>query len=486
MKFEEISSDGLKRTYKVEIAAKDIETQIQVELEGLKSKVDMKGFRPGHAPIALLEKQHGPAIRGQVLEQMVNAAAEKIVTDSKIKPAGDPAVDKVKYEEGSNLEFQLDVDILPEIKLPDLTRIKLDRLKAGADDRAVKKVIEGLLEQQKIFEDSPKGAKAKLGDAVVIDFIGRVGGKKFEGAEADDFQLELGSGSFIEGFEDQLVGKKAGDTAFVKVTFPENYNMKEVAGKAAEFEVTVKGVKVRKQGKADDAFAKALGFDHLKGLTESITKKIEDDNASLARALVKRKLLDHLAAEHTFEVPPRMVEREYQEIWERIKEDMLASGDLSAEDAKTLEEPKDAADRKDFRHIAERRVRLGLLLAEIGNVNNVTVNQEEINHQIMFEARRFPGQEQAVFDYYRKNDAAMKSARAPVYEDKVVDLILASAKVTEKDVTTDQLTAAYDAMETADDGAGQKPAKKAKKATASPAAGTVTKKAPSKKAAKKK
>lgn len=488
MKFNELSTGGLKRSFKVVIAGKEIEALVKTELEGLKSKVNLKGFRPGHAPVSLLEKRHGPAVLGQVLENQVKAAAEKVVADTKIQPAEPPSVEELNYEEGSDLEFQLNVFILPKIKLPDLTKIKLERLKAPADKAAVKSIMDGLLAQQKQFEEAPKATKAKIGDAVVIDFIGKIDGKKFEGAEAEDFQLELGSSAFIDGFEDQLVGKEAGDSAVVKVTFPENYNMAEVAGKDAEFDVTVRAVRTRKTLKANDEFAASLGFEHLKQLNESIVKKIEEDNQRVAGLIVKRKLLDILAAENKFEVPDGMVEREYREIWARIRDDMVEAGEIDQEAAKTMEEPADAADRRDFRDIAERRVRLGLLLAEIGRVNEVTVSQEDINQQILFEAKRFPGQEKEVFDYYRGNEQAVHNVRAPVYEDKVCELILATAKVTETVVTSDQLAKAYDALEAEDEAAEDAKQKKpaAKAAKAKPVAKkAVKKKTPVKKSAKK-
>ena len=509
MKFEEVITTGLSRSFNVVIAAQDVESQFEAELKNLKARSSMKGFRPGHAPVSLLKKQHGPAIRGQVLEQMVNTAAEKIVSEKKFKLADTPNVEVDPYEEGANLSFQLALDILPEIALPDLSKIKLERLVAKADPAAVKKNLDALIASQKFYKEAAKGATAKSGDALVIDFVGTIEGEKFEGGEAQDFQLELGSGSFIPGFEDQLTGARAGDNLIVKVTFPDDYNMKELAGKEGEFDVKIKTIKVRKVGKVDDESAKALGFDSIKTLKEIIVKRKEDESEELARAIAKRKLLDLLAEENKFEVPTGMVAREYKVIWLRIKDDMVANGELSKAEAKTQEEPEDQADREEFMSIAERRVRLGLLLAEIGAAENITVSRDEVNQQIFVEARSFPGQEQEVLDYYKKNEHAMKAARAPVYEDKVVDLIFEKARVTEKNVTHDQLTKAYEALEDDTELADEKPAKKpakkttkktakspakgtpkspaAKKAKAStPAAKKVTKKTPTGKTAKKK
>ncbi len=496
MKFEEVISTGLSRSFNVVIAAQDVESQFEAELKNLKARSNMKGFRPGHAPVSLLKKQHGPAIRGQVLEQMVNTAAEKIVSEKNFKLADTPNVEVDPYEEGANLSFQLALDILPVFDLPDLSKIKLERLVAKAEPAAINKIIDELIASQKFYEDAAKGAKAKSGDALVIDFVGTIGGEKFEGGEAQDFQLELGSGSFIPGFEDQLTGAKAGDNVIVKVTFPEDYNMKELAGKEGEFDVKINAIKVRKTGKVDDESAKALGFDSIKTLKDIMAKKKEDEYAELARAIAKRKLLDLLAAENKFEVPAGMVSREYKVIWLRIKDDMVANGELSEAEAKTQEEPADQADREDFINIAERRVRLGLLLAEIGAAENVTVSRDEVNKQIFVEARRFPGQEQEVLDYYQNNENAKKAARAPVYEDKVVDLIFEKAKVAEKSVTPDQLTRAYEALEADEEMPEEKPAKKAKKKPApkktakksakkAPAKKTATGKTPAKKVTKK-
>lgn len=476
MKINELSAEGLKRSYQVVIPASDFDTRVKTELEGLKSTVNLKGFRPGKAPISLLEKQYGDKVRGQVLQKMVNEGADKVIKDNNLQPATQPMVDIIKFETGKDVEVKVEMEILPAITVPDLSKIKLEKLEAPVDDAAVKKIIDGLLSQQKLFEDAAKTAKAKNGDAVLIDFLGKIDGTPFEGAEAEDFQLELGSGSFIDTFEDQLIGTKAGDKKVVKVKFPKDYNMDGVAGKAAEFEVTVKGVKTPVTAKANDEFAKTLGFDDLKALTANITEQIEKDNTQLARAIVKRKLLDALSEASSFTVPVGMVDKEYAQIWEQIKMDLVQNGELTVAEAKTLTEPKDKADRDDFKNIAERRVRLGLLLAEVGRANSVQVSQEEINQQIMFEAQRFPGKEKEVFDYYRKNQQAVADVRAPVYEDKVVDLILETANVTTRKLSTEELKAAFEALENEDQQQEQKPAKK--KVTA--------KKAPAKKAAPKK
>jgi len=486
MKIDELSSKGLVRSYKVVIAAKDMEAKVKIELEGLKDKVNIKGFRPGKTPVSMIEKMHGPAVRSQVLERLVNESAEKVFKEKKIQPAVQPHVHELKFEDGKDVEFELEVQVLPEIKIPDFSKFKLERLNAKAEDKTVNDIVDGLLKQQKSFEETPKATAAKKGDAVVIDFLGKIDGKPFEGAEAEDFQLELGSGAFIEGFEEQLVGAKAGDEKAVKVTFPKDYNMDAVAGKDAEFEVKVKAVKKPVASKANDEFAKSLGFDSLKALKDNIIKQVEEDNHALSRAMAKRKLLDQLADASTFEVPAGMVDQEYKQIWERIKQDMVMAGEVKPEEVEGKMEPTNKDDRVEFKAIAERRVRLGLLLAEIGRVNEVTVSQEEISKQILFEAQKFPGQEQQVFDYYRSTPQAAESARAPVYEDKVVDLIFAKAQVNEKSVSTEALKKAYEQMEQEDEEGASSDAKKPAKKKAAPKKAAAKKPAAKKAPAKKK
>ncbi|HXV74475.1 MAG TPA: trigger factor, partial [Sphingomonadales bacterium] len=382
-------------------------------------------------------------------------------------------------------------EVLPKIETPDLSKIKLEKLVAKADAASINAVMQRLLRENKQFADAPAAAAAATGEAVVIDFQGRVGGKPFEGAEAENFQLELGSNAFIPGFEAGLVGVKAGETRTLKVTFPKDYRMKGVAGKEAEFEVKVRAVKRRVEQKADDAFAKALGFENLKALTENITRQIEAENAALSRAYLKRRLLDHLAAEVKFAAPATLVEREYRQIWERIKQDMLMHGEATADQLNTLAEPADAKERKEYRDIAERRVRLALLMSEIGRELDVKVTPEEVNQQIMFEAQRNPGHEREVLEFFKKNPEAYESAQAPVYEEKVVDIVLSKITTTEKALTPDALRAAFENLDTEEEAPAVKSAAPeaktpAKKAVPAKAAKTPAKTAAPKKAAAKK
>lgn len=448
MKIHQLSNKDLRQSYKVLIEAIEIESEVRKELEKLKSRVALKGFRLGKTPLNLLEKTHGKAVRGQLLEKMVNEGIEKIYVEHHIKPAARPNVEILKFDETSDLEFRIDLDVLPTIDIPDLSKIKLERLIAKIEISDVNSRIQRLLSEHKQFVDAPKDSAVVLGDVVVIDFRGSVGGKPFEGAEAEDFHLEIGSGMFVEGFETGLMGSKIGDERLLKLTFPKDYRVKNLAGKATEFRVKIKAIKKRANLKADDSFAKSLGFPNLSTLTDNITKQIEAENQAFSRAYLKRCLLDHLATQAKFAAPAGLVEREYKQIWERIKQDMLVHKEATPEELKTLDEPSDLTERKEYRALADRRVRLALLMGELGHRLNVKVTPEEVNQQIMYEAQRNPGQERQVLEFFKKNPAAYESAHAPVYEEKVVDTILTKISITEKSVSLEKLRAALESLDT--------------------------------------
>lgn len=447
MKIHQLSNKDLRQTYKVLIESAEIENQVRKELEQLKSRVALKGFRLGKTPLKLLEKTHGKAVRGQLLEKMVNEGIEKIYVEHRIKPAARPSVEIIKFDEASDLEFRIDLDVLPKIDIPDVSKIKLEKLTAKVEATDVNSRLQRLLGDHKQFIDAPKDSAVVLGDVVVIDFKGSVDGRPFEGAEAEDFHLEIGSGMFVEGFESGLLGAKAGDERLLKVTFPKDYRIKDLADKNTDFRVKIKAVKHRAAQKADDVFAKSLGFANLSALTENITKQIEAENAAFSRAYLKRCLLDHLAADTKFVAPAALVEREYKQIWERIKQDMLAHGEMKPEQLKALGEPSDPKERREYRAIADRRVRLALLMSELGQELNVKVTPEEVNQQIMYEAQRNPGQERQVLEFFKKNPAAYESAHAPVYEEKVVDTILTKIAITEKSVSIQKLRSALESLD---------------------------------------
>ncbi|WP_321391588.1 trigger factor [Emcibacter sp.] len=478
MQVTETNSEGLKRGYKVVISAGDIETKLNSELEKVRAQIKMPGFRPGKAPISLLKKLHGKNLMGQVLEETINSTSQNVLEEQKVRPATQPniAIDE-GYEEGKDLEYTMSLEIVPEFEIPDLSKLKLEKLVAEPAADQVKEALEGIAAQQKNYKKAAKTYKAAEGDAVLIDFLGKLDGVAFDGGAGEDFQLVLGSSAFIPGFEDQLIGVKAGDEKEVNVTFPENYQSEQLAGKPAVFEVTVKEVQKPEAAKVDDELATKLGLSDLAALEEAVKGQLSQETDSLSRTCLKRSLLDALADLVDFDVPSGMVDMEFEQIWNQLKMDMYREASEGNADLKPeeVEEPGDDV-KEEYKAIAERRVRLGLLLSEIGQQNKVTVGQEEVTRQIAQEARRFPGQEKQVFEFYQSNPQAMAQVRAPLFEEKVVDFILEQATVAEKPVTRDDLIAKLE-----EDEAAETPVK-GKKAPAKKAA---AKKAPAKKAAAK-
>ena len=465
MHVEELQNEGLKRAYKVVVGVDEIEERLQVILKDLRDRVHLKGFRPGKAPLPLLKRLHGERAFGQVIEETVSESTEKVFRDNQVRPAMRPDVDLEDVEQDKDLAFTVKVEVLPEIDIADFAAPALERLVAKAGDQDIDSYLERLAAQQKRFEPAAKTYKAKDGDAVVIDFIGRIDGEAFDGGAGEDHQLELGSGTFIPGFEEQLVGVKTGDKKDVTVTFPEDYGANELAGKEAVFEVTAKEVRKPADVKIDDDLAKNLGLDDLAALREMVSQQIGRENAELSRARLKRALLDALADRYDFAVPQGMVDLEYRQIWEQIKRDAIMAGEAKPEDYEGKDEPDDEADRTEVRSIAERRVRLGLLLSELGMENNIQIGKDELNRRVVEEARRYPGQEQQVFEFYQNNEQAMAQLRAPLYEDKVVDFILEMADITDRDVTREELERAL--AEVDDDAQAEaKPKPAAKKAAA--------------------
>lgn len=487
MQIEELLIDGLKHEYKVTVPAKDLDARLDAILTEFRATANIKGFRPGKAPLSLLKRMHGDRAQGQVLSETMQETSAKLFEEKNLKPAMRPEVDMVnEFESGKDLEYKLTVEVLPEIDVDGFKAPKLERWVAEVDEAAIDGFVERIASQQKSFKKAAKTTKAKEGDAVLINYVGRVDGVEFPGGAGEDFQLELGSGMFIPGFEDQLVGAKAGEEKVVTVTFPEEYQAEDLAGKEAEFTVTVSEVRKPAEAEINDDLAKNMGFDDLAGLRESVKGQLEADNNSLTRAHLKRGLLDALADEYSFDVPAGMVDLEFRQIWEQIKRDAINSGEAKPEEFDGMEEPADKEEAAEFRGIAERRVRLGLLLSEIGVKNDVQVNQEEVNKRIIEEARRFPGQEAQVFEYFQSNEEARAQLRAPIFEEKVVDFVLESAELKDKKVSRDDLEAAVRALD--EEEANPAKAKEKKKAAPKKAAAkkAPAKKAPAKKAAPKK
>lgn len=492
MQVTETNNEGLKREFKIVVPGKDITKRLETQLSNMKDRIRMPGFRPGKAPMPLLKKLHGKNLIGQVLEDTINEVTGKALEERNLRPALQPRIEitSFEYESEGDLEYNMSVEIVPAIEVPDFSKVKLERLVAEVEDSAVDAEIERFSSFQKNFTEAPKTKKAELGDAVLIDFVGKRDGVAFEGGTAEGHLLELGSGQFIPGFEDQLVGVKAGDEKTITVTFPEQYPSKDLAGQDVTFDVTVKEVRVSAPVEINDEFAKNLGLESLEALRNTLKDRLGDEIKSLSRQRLKRSLLDALADSEKFEVPAGMVDLEFQQIWQHVLHDLNHEAHAHHDHAPgeacnhEIEEPGEEV-KAEYRAIADRRVRLGLLLAEVGQKNNITVPQDEVTRLVAREARRFPGQEKKVFEYYQQNPQALAQLRAPLYEDKVVDFILELVKVTDKTVTREELKRAVEADDELPE--VKAPEKKAaKKAKAEDAADAAEGEAKPKKAAAKK
>jgi trigger factor len=439
MQVTELSAEGLKREYKVVVEAAEIEGQVAHRLEELKGRIRMPGFRPGKVPLALLRKQYGRSVMGEVLEQAVNRGSQKAITDHELRPALRPRIEVTAFDEGADLEFTMAVEVLPEVPEVDLKQIELTRPVAEVTEETVAGALDRFARRFQEYEAPAEPRPSRTGDRVIIDFEGRVDGGAFEGGQAEDVPLVLGSGFMLPGFEEQLTGIEAGAEVTVETGFPESYPNADLAGKAATFAVKVKEVSEPKPLELSDDLAKGQGFDDLPALQGAIRDSIAKEYAQLARAKVKRALLDHLAENYRFQVPAGMVDLEFEAIWKQLKQEMERTGEALAE-GQSEDELK-----AEYRAIAERRVRLGLILSDVGQKNELKVEQHELNTAIMDQARRYPGQEQKVFDFFRNNPSAVEHLRAPLYEDKVVDFILQMASVSERQVTPEELMADPDA-----------------------------------------
>ena len=483
MQIVETTNEGLKRAYTLTITAKDIDAKIDAEVKKVAPQVRMPGFRPGKVPANLVRKMHGDALHADVLNTTVRESVDGLIKDKKLRPALQPKVEMADgYEQGKDAELTVEVEVLPEIEAPSVEGLKLEKLNVPVSDEQMNEALERIAEGQKSYKDAAKTKKAADGDQLIIDFVGSVDGEEFEGGKAEDAPLVIGSGQFIPGFEEQLTGVKTGDEKTITVTFPEDYPAEHLAGKEAQFAVTVKQVKVEAETKVDDEFAKNLGLESLDKLKELIKGQIEQESAGLTRTQMKRQLLDKLAADHDFPVPPTMVEAEFQQIWNQLQAEAAKEEDPEAA-IKEIEAEKD-----DYKRIAERRVRLGLLLSEIGQANGVEISQQEMQMLIQQAAQQYrPEDRERFLEYVRNEPMAQAQLRAPLYEDKVVDFLFDKADVTEREVTREELEAAIEAEEEGEAEKAKPAAKKkapAKKADADekPAA----KKAPAKKPAAKK
>jgi trigger factor len=441
MQVTETLNEGLKRAYELILTAEELDAKVNAKLKEAQPEIEMKGFRKGKVPMPLLKKQFGERLLGESMQEEIDAAMSKHFEESGDRPALQPQVKMTNedWKEGDDVNVEMSYEKLPEVPEVDLSGVEIEKLVVKADDASVDEALASLAKTAQDFKDRKKGTKAKDGDQVVIDFVGKVDGEPFDGGAAEDYPLVLGSNSFIPGFEEQLVGVKAEEEKAVEVTFPEEYGAEHLAGKAAVFDVTVKAVKEPVDAEVDDELAKKFGAEDLESLKGQIRERLEAEFAGAARQVMKRDLLDKLDALVSFELPPTLVDAEAKQIAHQLYHEEHPED--HGHDHGAIEPTEEHS------KLAERRVRLGLLLAEIGQKAEVEVTDAEMTQAIMSQARQYPGQERAFFDFVRQNAQMQQQLRAPIFEDKVIDHIAAQAKVTEKEVSKDELQTAVEALD---------------------------------------
>ena len=486
MQTKQTVNEGLKRAYLITIPAAELAAKIDSEIKKVAPQVRMPGFRPGKVPANLVRKMHGEALHAQVVNDTIRESVDTLLRNEALRPAMQPEVGlNEDYAEGKDAAITVSLEVLPAIEAPSIDGLKLERLVVPVTDAQIDEALGNIASQNKSYKDAAKTRKAAEGDQLIIDFVGKLDGVEFDGGKAEDAALVLGSNTFIPGFEDQLVGVKTGQEKTITVTFPENYQADHLAGKEATFDITVKAVKTETETTLDEDFAKSLGLDSLEKLREIMKAQLEQQTAGLTRTQMKRALLDQLAAGHSFEVPGTMVEAEFQQIWAQLQQE-AARDENPADALKQIEDEKD-----EYRSIAERRVRLGLLLSEIGQANGVEVSQQEMSMLIQQAAMQYRAEDRERFvQYIQSEPMAAAQLRAPLYEDKVVDFLFDKAEVTEREVTVEELQAAIEADDTAEAAPAPKKAAAKKKAPAKKDAAAeeapVTEEKPAKKAAAKK
>lgn len=442
MQVTETLSEGLKREFRVVVPASELDAKVNARLDELKTRVNINGFRPGKVPVAHLKRVYGRSAMAEVIEATVRDTNNQIVSERGFRLAADPKV-TMPEEQGaieqliagkSDLDYTVAVEIVPPIELANFKQIKLTRLTSEVTDAEVDEGLARIAEQNKPFTPRPEGGKAEKGDRVVISFTGTINGEPFEGGAGDDTPVLIGSNSFIPGFEDQLIGITTGENRTLKVTFPAHYMNEALAGKDAEFAVIAKAIETPGKVELNDEFAKSLGLESIAKLRDAVKDSLVREHANQSRQKIKRALLDELDRLHKFEPPPTLVEEEFSRVWKSVLQELERDRKTFA-DEDTTEEKASA----EYRAISERRVRLGLVLGEIGEKNNITVTEDELNRAVREHVRQFPGQEQRVYDYYRQNPQALAGLRAPIFEEKVVDFLLELAEVTEKQVPREEL-----------------------------------------------
>jgi trigger factor len=442
MQVKETSAEGLKREFEIHVPAAELEAKAAEKLAELKDKVRLNGFRPGKVPPSHLKRLYGRSVMAETIEQTIRDTNAGIFTERGLKLATEPKVTMPSEEKEveevlsgkTDLTYTVAVEVVPQIDLADFKSFAVEKLVADVSDADVDEAIQRIASQNRNYEPKAEGAKAESGDRVTISFVGRIDGEPFEGGSGEGIQVAIGSNTFIPGFEDQLIGVGKDETRTLKVTFPKNYASETLAGKDAEFETTATAIEAPQDRAVDDEFAKTLGMESLDKLKEAVRERLSSEFALAARQRVKRALLDKLDEAHQFGAPPTLIEDEFKLMWNSVKAEMESQGKTFADENTT----EDAA-QEEYRKIADRRVRLGLVLAEIGEKNKITVGDDEIGRAVIERARQMPGREKEVWDYYRNNPNALAQIRAPLYEDKVVDFILELANVSEKKVSRDEL-----------------------------------------------
>jgi trigger factor len=442
MQVTETLSQGLKREYDIVLPAADLAARLDGQLADLKNKVKINGFRPGKVPVAHLKRVYGRSVMADVVQEAINQANKQIVDDHGLRLAQEPKVElptdqasiEAALEARGDLNFKVALEVLPKFDVGAFDDVSLERPVVEVEDADVDQALSRMADNRRSYSDRPEGAKAENGDRVTVDFVGKIGGELFEGGTSQDIEVILGSNTFIPGFEEQLLGVAAGEQRAVEATFPEAYVNRELAGQKANFDVTVKGVAAPEPFSIDDEFAKSLNFESLDKLKEMVRSGITSEYSKASREKLKRQLLDSLDTRYSFELPEGLVSQEFDSIWRQVEQEQKASGRGFAEENTTEE-----AARADYRRIAERRVRLGLLLAEVGAKAEVKVTDEEVTGALIARARAYPGQEKQIWEYYRTNPQALAELRAPIYEEKVVDYILGQAKVGERKMTREEL-----------------------------------------------
>ena len=470
MKIKQTKKENLKHEYSVTLTAEEVGQKINDKLEEIGKTVKMPGFRPGKVPLKVLKSKYGKAVMGEVLESAVDESALKAINENELRPAMQPRIEVKTFDEEKGLEYIMEVELLPEFDVMDFSKIKLEKLTAAPEEKAVKDALDRIASSNKETALVEKARASKKGDILVIDFDGTVNGEPFPGMKGEGFPLELGSKSFIDTFEDQLVGSKVGDHKTVKVTFPEDYGQEELKGVDAVFEVNVKELREPVKATLDDEFAKKMGFDNVSKIEDAVKQQMQSEYDQVSRLNIKRQLLDAIDQEHDMEVPAGMVDAEFYAIWQQLKGKQHPDDPSHQHGAECNHDSDDdkgtKAENDEYRSIAKRRVKLGLVLAEAGRINKVEVTNQEIQQAVMAEARKYPGQEAQVFEFYQKNPQAIEGIKAPIYEDKVVDFVLETANIEERQVSIEELTKTAEQEEAADASSSSKGKKTSKKSAA--------------------